>query len=72
MVFILFSQSLNLDLVNALIIIFLLFSTVSRRLGPYSTSIKQTEKEIKEKVKKINDLCGECCLFFSIFVRFES
>ncbi|KAH0660670.1 hypothetical protein KY285_029283 [Solanum tuberosum] len=27
-------------------------------LGPYSTSIKKTEKEIKEMAKKINDLCG--------------
>lgn len=28
-------------------------------LGPYSTSIKKVEKEIKEMAKKINDLCGE-------------
>nr|CAD1839474.1 unnamed protein product [Ananas comosus var. bracteatus] len=27
-------------------------------LGPYSESIKKAEKEIKEMVKKINDLCG--------------
>lgn len=27
-------------------------------LGPYSTSIKMVEKDIKEKAKKINDLCG--------------
>ncbi|KAM0823414.1 hypothetical protein ACQ4PT_070885 [Festuca glaucescens] len=27
-------------------------------LGPYSTSIKKVEKEIKEKAKKINELCG--------------
>ncbi|KAG6390770.1 hypothetical protein SASPL_148515 [Salvia splendens] len=27
-------------------------------LGPYSTSIKKAEKEIKEMAKKINDLCG--------------
>ncbi|PHT47106.1 26S protease regulatory subunit 7 [Capsicum baccatum] len=27
-------------------------------LGPYSTSIKKAEKEIKEMTKKINDLCG--------------
>lgn len=27
-------------------------------LGPYSTSIKKTEKEIKEMAKKVNDLCG--------------
>ncbi|KAK6153531.1 hypothetical protein DH2020_013170 [Rehmannia glutinosa] len=27
-------------------------------LGPYSTSIKKVEKEIKEMAKKINDLCG--------------
>ncbi|XP_042032281.1 uncharacterized protein LOC121778982 [Salvia splendens] len=26
-------------------------------LGPYSTSIKKAEKEIKEMAKKINDLC---------------
>ncbi|CBI33011.3 unnamed protein product, partial [Vitis vinifera] len=26
-------------------------------LGPYSTPIKKTEKEIKEMVKKVNDLC---------------
>lgn len=27
-------------------------------LGPYSTSIKKAEKEIKELAKKVNDLCG--------------
>ncbi|CAI9767107.1 unnamed protein product [Fraxinus pennsylvanica] len=27
-------------------------------LGPYSTSIKKVENEIKEMAKKINDLCG--------------
>uniref|UniRef100_A0A3Q7GVY6 AAA+ ATPase domain-containing protein n=1 Tax=Solanum lycopersicum TaxID=4081 RepID=A0A3Q7GVY6_SOLLC len=27
-------------------------------LGPYSTSIKKAEKEIKDMAKKINDLCG--------------
>ncbi|VAI61807.1 unnamed protein product [Triticum turgidum subsp. durum] len=27
-------------------------------LGPYSTSIKTAEKEIKELAKRINDLCG--------------
>ncbi|XP_066351769.1 26S proteasome regulatory subunit 7A-like [Miscanthus floridulus] len=27
-------------------------------LGPYLTSIKKVEKEIKEMAKKINDLCG--------------
>ncbi|GFY97267.1 regulatory particle triple-A 1A [Actinidia rufa] len=27
-------------------------------LGPYSTSIKKAEKEIKEMAKKVNDLCG--------------
>nr|KJB70002.1 hypothetical protein B456_011G054200 [Gossypium raimondii] len=27
-------------------------------LGPYSTSIKKVEKEIKEMAKKVNDLCG--------------
>ena len=27
-------------------------------LGPYSTPIKKTEKEIKEMVKKVNDSCG--------------
>ncbi|TYI92435.1 hypothetical protein E1A91_D02G070700v1 [Gossypium mustelinum] len=26
--------------------------------GPYSTSIKKVEKEIKEMAKKVNDLCG--------------
>ncbi|OAY78838.1 26S protease regulatory subunit 7 [Ananas comosus] len=30
-------------------------------LGPYSESIKKAEKEIKEMVKKINDLCGVLC-----------
>jgi hypothetical protein len=30
----------------------------SQGLGPYSTSIKRVEKEIKEKAKKINELCG--------------
>ncbi|KAI8529124.1 hypothetical protein RHMOL_Rhmol12G0201900 [Rhododendron molle] len=29
-----------------------------QRLGPYSTSIKKVEKEIKEMAKKVNDLCG--------------
>jgi len=29
-------------------------------LGPYSTSIKKAEKEIKEMAKKVNDLCGMC------------
>jgi hypothetical protein len=33
-------------------------------LGPYSTSIKKVEKEIKEMAKKINDLCGEDFLMF--------
>ncbi|RWW03618.1 hypothetical protein BHE74_00029246, partial [Ensete ventricosum] len=27
-------------------------------LGPYSVSIKKTEKEIKELAKRVNDLCG--------------
>ncbi|KAK6916971.1 AAA ATPase, AAA+ lid domain, partial [Dillenia turbinata] len=27
-------------------------------LGPYSSSIKKTEKEIKDMAKKVNDLCG--------------
>ncbi|XP_023761565.1 26S proteasome regulatory subunit 7A isoform X2 [Lactuca sativa] len=27
-------------------------------LGPYSTSIKKTEKDVKEMAKRINDLCG--------------
>ncbi|KAK6931888.1 hypothetical protein RJ641_001512, partial [Dillenia turbinata] len=27
-------------------------------LGPYSASIKKTEKEIKDIAKKVNDLCG--------------
>lgn len=27
-------------------------------LGPYSTSIKKVEKEIKDMAKKVNDLCG--------------
>lgn len=27
-------------------------------LGPYSTSIKKAEKEIKDMAKKVNDLCG--------------
>ncbi|XP_058111892.1 26S proteasome regulatory subunit 7A-like [Magnolia sinica] len=27
-------------------------------LGPYSSSIKKVEKEIKEIAKKVNDLCG--------------
>ncbi|XP_064991411.1 26S proteasome regulatory subunit 7A-like isoform X2 [Musa acuminata AAA Group] len=27
-------------------------------LGPYSASIKKTEKEIKELAKRVNDLCG--------------
>ncbi|KAL0319504.1 UNVERIFIED_CONTAM: 26S proteasome regulatory subunitA [Sesamum angustifolium] len=43
-------------------------------LGPYSTSIKKVEKEIKEMAKKINDLCVwpdkcvsiECSIFVPI------
>ncbi|KAE8807116.1 putative aminotransferase ACS10 [Hordeum vulgare] len=31
-------------------------------LGPYSTSIKMAEKEIKELAKRINDLCGNAFL----------
>lgn len=27
-------------------------------LGPYSNSIKEREKQIKEKAKGINELCG--------------
>ncbi|RWW27375.1 hypothetical protein GW17_00008196 [Ensete ventricosum] len=34
------------------------FSRSSAGLGPYSTSIKKVEKEIKELAKKVNDLCG--------------
>ncbi|KAL7611602.1 26S proteasome regulatory subunit 7 homolog A-like [Lactuca sativa] len=34
-------------------------------LGPYSTSIKKNEKDVKEMAKRINDLCGKL-----IFVRF--
>nr|CAB3451291.1 unnamed protein product [Digitaria exilis] len=33
-------------------------SMLVQGLGPYSTSIKKVEKEIKEMAKKINDLCG--------------
>lgn len=36
---------------------------VAQGLGPYSTSIKKVEKEIKEMAKKINDLCGELRIF---------
>jgi hypothetical protein len=36
---------------------------VVQGLGPYSTSIKKVEKEIKEMAKKINDLCGELEFF---------
>ncbi|XP_052476589.1 uncharacterized protein LOC105798568 isoform X2 [Gossypium raimondii] len=31
---------------------------LAQGLGPYSTSIKKVEKEIKEMAKKVNDLCG--------------
>jgi hypothetical protein len=31
-------------------------------LGPYSTLIKKTEKDIKEMAKKVNDLCGKFLL----------
>ncbi|MFS7952968.1 hypothetical protein Hanom_Chr07g00613111 [Helianthus anomalus] len=27
-------------------------------LGPYSTSIKKVEKDVKDMAKRINDLCG--------------
>jgi hypothetical protein len=33
-------------------------------LGPYSTLIKKTEKDIKEMAKKVNDLCGKFLLLF--------
>lgn len=42
-------------------IVLLLMNSLKRfaqGLGPYSTSIKKAEKEIKEMAKKINDLCG--------------
>jgi hypothetical protein len=31
-------------------------------VGPYSTLIKKTEKDIKEMAKKVNDLCGKFLL----------
>ncbi|GAY61413.1 hypothetical protein CUMW_209770, partial [Citrus unshiu] len=38
------------------------FLNPSFSLGPYSTSIKKMEKEIKNMAKKVNDLCGiELC-----------
>jgi hypothetical protein len=40
---------------------------VVQGLGPYSTSIKKVEKEIKEMAKKINDLCGESEFFMHFF-----
>lgn len=41
-------------------------------LGPYSTSIKKAEKEIKDMAKKVNDLCGMKfllgCLLFLVLI----
>lgn len=41
-------------------------------LGPYSTSIKKAEKEIKDMAKKVNDLCGMKfilgCLLFVVHI----
>lgn len=41
-------------------------------LGPYSTSIKKAEKEIKDMAKKVNDLCGMKfllgCLLFDVLI----
>lgn len=41
-------------------------------LGPYSTSIKKAEKEIKDMAKKVNDLCGMKfllgCLLFVVLI----
>ena len=41
-------------------------------LGPYSTSIKKVEKEIKEMAKKVNDLCGMTMLPFLFFFKLSS
>jgi hypothetical protein len=40
-------------------------------LGPYSTLIKKTEKDIKEMAKKVNDLCGKFLLpqFLLLFFK---
>jgi hypothetical protein len=35
--------------------------------GSYANAIKQAEKDIKEKAKKINDLCGKLRLLTEIF-----
>lgn len=35
-----------------------LLTFIMQGLGPYSTSIKKVEKEIKDMAKKVNDLCG--------------
>lgn len=50
-------------------------------LGPYSTLIKNVEKEIKDMAKKVNDLCGmssfilfllpSCNVILLIFELFE-
>ncbi|KAK4410457.1 26S proteasome regulatory subunitA [Sesamum angolense] len=38
-------------------------------LGPYSTSIKKVEKEIKEMAKKINDLCDDVEFLFMLGIK---
>ena len=35
------------------------FLWMSQGLGPYATSIKTVEKDIKDMAKKVNDLCGK-------------
>lgn len=38
-------------------------------LGPYSSSIKKVEKEIKDLAKKVNDLCGIYASLFLFFIK---
>jgi hypothetical protein len=38
-------------------------------LGPYSSSIKKVEKEIKGLAKKVNDLCGIYASLFLFFIK---
>lgn len=38
-------------------------------LGPYSSSIKKVEKEIKDLAKKVNDLCGIYASLVLFFIK---
>ena len=68
------SSSSSSSLLLLFIFIFLMFFLFFylQGLGPYSTSIKKVEKEIKEMAKKVNDLCGMTMLPFLFFFKLSS